>query len=867
MDKYIEKSKWRLYGCYTLGFLFLAGLVVLFPAVKHHSFVRVEDGWNQNYPIFLYLGKQLRQLIHTGKFFFYDFSIGLGGDIISTLNHNGIGDPINLLSVFAVGEAAMHIYDFTLFLRMYLAGAGMLLYCDRHGRKKLLCVAAGLSYAFSIFVLTWGTEFFQTLNATYLLPLLLLCLEILLRKEGKESTAASGVCFAVLIAVQACSSFYFLYMQTIILFCYALVEYLTHHGKDWQGLVKKAASVTMYYLLGIMISGIILFPVIGGFLQSGRVEAGIGEKWFLLWQPEKFFYRFIDLFVPMTTSLSTTSLGLSLLSAVAVLFFCTSKNTKEKIITFLLLFAYLCPIVWSMFNGFSYPVARWTFVIFFAVTYGTALIIECIPKLTGGGKWIWIAGSTLFVVSMSLHFYVYGDKIRTFFYCVLAAALLYLIKRGTKDLVKSLAWLCIVNLTINTIFVVAPYQICGQQMWKSFRTAADVRKATGKMVEADVKPPEWYRVDLQGDPLAESLIQGYQGCDTYYSLLNGSIWNFYDAMMISQGIWGATHILVGLDGSLAMESLLSVREYKEGNQIKTNEYSLPFGVEYTEAVSEKAFFALEPLDRRDIVTEKIVLPDIEEFGQITAESCYAELPCSVRYHNMEVGDGVLKPGDNAEILIDIEGKLPDPQQGELYLYFENFSTRQASDWQNVMIGSKRLRVYNPENEYSVEAGQKSAIVKMEDVKRTYAVQIMPDDKFEPLYVLDDVRAYWYPTGEAKEALEKLKGHSLQNLQWTNDRIEGDIQAVGGYLFLSIPYSNAWKVYVDGRQTKTSRANIGFTAVSMKEGNHHVQIVYDPLPQKLGGAATLLGILIAAGLLLRDKRRRRLHENSQGDILV
>lgn len=867
MDKYIEKKKCRLYGCYTVSFLLFLILVVFFSVVNGHSFVRVEDGWNQEYPVFLYLGRQLRRFVRTGQIFFYDFSIGLGGDMISTMNHHGFGDPINLLSFFAVGEAAIYAYALAYFLRMYLAGAGMLLYCDRHGKKGSLCILAGLSYAFSLFALTWGTQFFQTLNATYLLPPLLLCLETLLREHEKTSTVAAGVAFAFLIAMQACSNFYFLYMQTIMLFCYAVVEYLSHNAKNWRGLIRKAVYVAGFYLLGIMISGIVLFTVIGGFLQSGRVAAGTGGKWFLLWQPEKFFYRFVDLFVPMTTSVSTSSLGLSLLSMIAILFFCFSKNSKEKILTLLLVFAYLCPLVWSMFNGFSYPNARWTFVLFFAITYGTILAIERMPKLRGGGKWIWIIGSTLFAASMILHFYVYRDKIRTFFYCVLAAVFLYLIKRGTKDLVQSLTWLCIVNLTINTIFVVAPYQICGQQMWKSFRTAADVREATGKMVEADTKSSEWYRVDLRGDPVDESLIQGYQGCDTYYSLLNGSIWAFYDEMMISTGICGAVSLLRGLDGCLTLESLLSVRYYEEGNQIKTNEYSLPFGVEYTEAVSEEAFLTLEPLDRRDIVTEKIVLPDIEESQQITEESCYTELPCAVRYHNMEVGDGVLKPGDNAEILIDIEGELPDPQQGELYLYFENFSTRQASDWQNVMIGSKRLRVYNPENEYSVEAGQKSALVKMEDVKRTYAVQILPDDKFDPIYVLDNVRAYWYPTGEAKEALEKLKGHSLQNLQWSNDRIEGDIQAVDGYLFLSIPYSNAWKVYVDGRQKTTSRANIGFTAVSMEEGNHHVQIVYEPLPQKLGAAATLLGVLIAVGLLIRDKRRHRLHESSRGDILV
>lgn len=471
------------------------------------------------------------------------------------------------------------------------------------------------------------------------------------------------------------------------------------------------------------------------------------------------------------------------------------------------------------------------------------------------------------MVSMTLHFYLYGDKIRTFFYSIISLAFLYIIKRATVDKVHALTWLCIVNLVVNTVFVVAPYQICGQQMWKSFRSASDVREIAGKMVEAGTEQSEWYRVDLRGDPLSESIIQGYKGCENYYSLMNESIWSVYDAMMISPGIFGATHHLSGLDGCLALESLLSVRYYEEGNRTKMNEYSLPFGVEYTEAVSEEAFFAMEPLDRRDIVTRKIVLPNTIEEQQLIEGSCFVELPCMVKYRNFEIGDGVLIPRDNAEILVDIEGKLPDSEQGELYLYFENFYTQQTFECQTVTIGSKQLCVYNPENEYSVEAGQRSALVKMDDVKRNYVIQLPQDDRIDPLYVLDNVRAYWYPTGETKEALEKLKEHSMKNLRWSNDMIEGDIATDGGYLFFSIPYSNSWKVYVDDKQTPTCRANIGFMAVSVDEGKHHVKLIYDPLLQKMGTVATLLGIMIAIGLLIWDKRWHRLRKSDSRDILM
>lgn len=180
MNTKVKRDKWLLFGCYSGVFFALFGVAILFHVINGRSFIYNVDAPGQDYPTFLYLGKLLRYFLSTGKIRLYDFSIGLGNDVISPLNFNGFGDPMNLLSVFAVGKCAVYLYEFTLILRLWLCGASMLLFCRRQGKDACLSVLAAVLYAFSAFTLPNGVQFYQILNAAYIFPLLLIQLKELI---------------------------------------------------------------------------------------------------------------------------------------------------------------------------------------------------------------------------------------------------------------------------------------------------------------------------------------------------------------------------------------------------------------------------------------------------------------------------------------------------------------------------------------------------------------------------------------------------------------------------------------------------------------------------------------------------------------
>lgn len=852
MNTKVKREKWLLFGCFSGLFLLFFGVLAFFHILNGSSFIYNVDAPKQDYPTFLYLGKLLRHFFSTGSLRLYDFSIGLGNDVISTLNSNGIGDPLNLLSVFAVGGGALYLYEFTLILRLYLCGIGMLLFCRKHRMDVGMSVLAAVLYTFSAFSLPNGMQYYQILNAAYIFPFLLIQTEELVSHEGEKN---SGVKFSLLIALQACCSFYFLYIQTILIFVYALVEYFVEQSNNRRSLWKKIVYVSKYYLTGILLSGVILFPAIGGLMHSARMEAGISGKLYLFWSAEEILLKLENMFVHKRSAMLAMALGISFLAFLAIMRCWLGRSRKERIFSILLTIAYASPLVWSMMNGFSYPNTRWAYVIYFGVSYATVLLIEHCDE-TIGRKRMAVA-TAVFICSMGYHYIVEKDKIRTAVCVLLTGFFVWTLLSAGEKRKRKLSVLALVHLLFAVILLEGPYQIGGQELYLSFMPKAEM-EAVAQTVEELGTAGEWYRVDVRENANQGALLQGYQGCWGYYSIMNSNIWSFYDALKISPAMQTINY-LGGVDGRQVPESLLSVKYYEKNGEIKENSYQLPQGVEYTSVIDEKDFWQMSPLDRQDIMTRGLVLEnpgEISDFNEVTVKDAVTALNCETEYVNIVEENQLLISGENARIIVHIEEDLTafDFEEGELYLYLEGMEVEAAEDGE-IRIGDKALAIYNSSDIYTT--GQRDHLVKIENAEQDIVLELMED----AAYHMDHLSVYWYDLEKARESLATLQQHALSSLQYMDNCLEGDIDAVGGYLFLSIPYDRAWKVYVDQEEVPTERAHIGFTAVKLSEGKHHVRIEYDPLLQKVGLLATIVGIMLMGVECLRGKKGGFLRKQS------
>jgi len=74
------------------------------------------------------------------------------------------------------------------------------------------------------------------------------------------------------------------------------------------------------------------------------------------------------------------------------------------------------------------------------------------------------------------------------------------------------------------------------------------------------------------------------------------------------------------------------------------------------------------------------------------------------------------------------------------------------------------------------------------------------------------------------------------------------------LFLSIPVHESWDIYVDGVKTEpVENVNITFKGVFVPAGSHEIELVYNNRYVKAGCLLTLLGLVITAFIIRREKR--------------
>lgn len=839
------KKKKDIWVSYVLLFILFSGLFLAYLSLKGRTLIHTADPFDQDYPIFLYMGKLLRKMIMGQGITLYDFSVGLGENVIAPLNLYGFGDPLNVFSVFATEKSAEMIYTILLLIRLFLAGVGMLLFFGRHGHKSILCSAGALLYVFSLFSIVRGLHFYSLLSTMYLFPFLLIELEkIILQKRPYKAMAG----FAALIGIQTSCSFYFLYMQTIFLLGYGLFFYFSRYKKGQRGsfFLQKIFCAGIAYLTGILMAGIVLFPTLKEFFNSSRSAGGITQGADLLFSLREMGNFAGNLLIPMIQD-DNYGLGISCFSVMALVLFFMSREyeRRKKLLALLMLLAYACPAFWSMTNGFSYVSDRWTYVIYFATAYLTVAVLEgCLEKKYS--KKELLISALVCTASIFLHLFLNGDKIRSAVYFLLLLISLAVLIKERLQTRRIFMAVVLANIGISLMFLLAPWQLCGHDIWKSFCGKEEIGDLTAKLNGEDYADG-FERQDVKGQSRGESLAAGYYGTTEYFSILNKNTFRFWDELMISPGICAEPHHLEGLDGRAPLEALLSVSEYQNGNEILTNGNALPLGIQYANDISEEQFQTFSPLQKQKLLLERIVVEDGEK-TEVSWEP--TRINCEIIWNNIMTTEGGFMPSEDASIELRFDRKQIGEGKGELYVLFEDFQCLK-DDFSPLVVGEHQVLIQNRESKYFT--GAEDYLVHANAAEDGTVTISVP---YGNEYLLNDISVWWYDYEGMTDSINALKQHTLQNLQLEGNTVKGEINAANGWLFFSIPYNSDWKVYVDNKKEQLVRANVGFMAVYLEEGMHSVRLEYRPRWFYAGALCTLLGLAFCGGLCLYGRK----HEN-------
>lgn len=651
---------------YTILYLILAGLLVLFFRLQNRSLVYHADAWRQHLRALAYYGKWLRgnlwHLLHDHSLTpqTWSFGLGYGSDVLTTLHYYCIGEPLTALTVFIPERFTKYYFEFLILLRPYLAGLSFSAYAEYMiGRKQLhgtvSCTTTGsgsfpilcgaLCYVFSGTVLYLGMlhPFFVT--PMIYLPLLLLGVEKVLWERKPRI-------FLVTVWLAALSNFYFFYMLAWMTAVYALVRVIARtrgeqairnagagtagagqtHRRNCASRIPEALRRLLgllgYAAAGTMAAGAVLIPILVQFQSDPRNATSYGLP--LFYEKEYYSELLKNAVTFINHPLYDTELCLSVvcIAAVITLFFLRGHGQLKLAVIGAAVMLCL-PVAGYVMNGGSYVINRWTFAVEF-----------------------------LFAFVLTV---VWSDEQIRF--------------RG-KNIGRGLAFsLVLVTLALNIVigYVRIPAGENGGSGQNGFpsefadeQTAEEYMTAAGRNESAAVtqyataaENPVFYRYtgrDLTYNAGTQTQTSSTQFC---WSLANGSVADFFKALGVNEE---QNFSYTGLDDRTALEALAGVKYYtiaydndyekqfvpygfadcgtveawnsaeslqeKSGAvygddswepvvptyHIYQNTFALPIGYTYTGFVSRSAFDAMDLTERQEALLQGVVLEDEERMN-------------------------------------------------------------------------------------------------------------------------------------------------------------------------------------------------------------------------------------------------------------
>lgn len=122
--------------------------------------------------------------------------------------------------------------------------------------------------------------------------------------------------------------------------------------------------------------------------------------------------------------------------------------------------------------------------------------------------------------------------------------------------------------------------------------------------------------------------------------------------------------------------------------------------------------------------------------------------------------------------------------------------------------------------------------------------------------LSQAGVYRADVNQIQKVLEKRKAQGLQVEKFSNTHIVGSVNITDDSKFMmtSIPYSEGWKVKVDGKDVPTSKVWKSFLSFPITSGQHKVEFVFSQKGRFIGTVITIISVIILYFARLKYKEQ-------------
>lgn len=884
---------------YTAAFAVL--LVLVFFEFIHldKSFIWVGDGVTQYYPRALYFCQYIRELVSnflSGNFTLpmYDFTLGFGTEITYSL------EPLYFLYALFGEEHIEFTYNLVTLLRFYLAGITSSILMLYFKKGYFATFLGSVVYVFSGFALYGGAKHTMFMIPMIMLPLLIISMEEIIRKRRWY------LC-TIFVAISLFSNYYYLYMNTIAMGIYFVVRFGCQKEKKdrtIRNFIQRGLVICGSYLLGVGMSCIVLATTFGLYLGSGRSGS------FSIHTPSLFFYsvnRMVRTFLTFITTANSPGdwlkLGYLPIALLAVVFLFLRKGRKELKIFCAVSVAFLAfPAAGFVFSGFSAVINRWCYMASLLVGF---IVTECYEEMLHLKKRdVYVLGGVVAVYGFLVFF---GDiqitqstRYTKMAFVFLAVTMLVLVfcQESYKKLTKAAKQCMMFFLTAALVFAngytefamneeIAAYKDNGT----THETITDTPLAALEQIEDD----SFYRSAVtQLDYLTSSasLLLDFNPITMVNSTLNGCISEYMEKMGCTSY---STTQLMGLGNRTYLNALAAVKYYgRYGGQralpygyeevlktevndktakISENQYALPLGYTYSEAISEEELEQYDVPERQEVMMQKVVLGDAEAGGntgvKVTGERARIT---SYEEKGIEYTENAFTAGGERKkfrLNLNFEGL----ENSETYLVFKNAAAKGDTDSYDVELTAKAndnsVSYKFQAKNYRYASGQSDYVINLGYSEEALTSCTIWMDAAGSL-TFDDFYIYCQPMDNTEKYTENLTQNVLEDIVIDTNRVSGTISLdEDKYLVLSIPYQNGWTAYVDGQQAELSRANYMYVALELDAGEHTIELNFEIPAVKYALAIMAASVVLFTGLCLvtfirgkaKKKKSRKMNADS------
>lgn len=780
------------------------------------------DTWQQYIMNYTSIVNHLRD----GSFSLWDFNNGLG---INQFNFN-LFDPFLMLLYgvgVVLGPAHMLLYiNVIQILKIMVAAFAFYWFLSQFSFSVLSKMITSYAYALNGFLLVWGQHYQFGTVVIYFPLMLLFCEKFIQKKKGKAL-------FPVMVFLCGIYSVYFTYMCLAATGLYLLFRILMLDGLTWKERIQRFLLGCAEMIMGVGMSLVVFLPMAEVLLNvSSRLESdGTGLLDFLRQCFTPYSRKFyLSMLKRMFSSNLQNGYGLAKGPQQYVMnyyedpvLFCSTlavflnvqflavlrkadmtKRAKRVLygVAALILVGTALPVGGTVFNYFTLPTQRYTFVLMTVFLLLMAwmwdymrkggklnlVLILAVTALMGWAYWcgyeqagfqeyrtnilILTVTGILTAVCLTLLCFLKDTQIRDVILGVMGVVLVVnVVSEGGTNYQN--------RVTMKKTDVPAEVMVQETQRYEEMRTSddkeikyrAEIEKPQDffrEMYRVDLadclnylkeNDPTFYRVEkdyISGTVSMDSSGQGYRGISTYNSVMNGNVKEFVETCYPE--LFFADH-----------------NHYTFWNNVDDNWLAAFLGVKYILS-----------------------------------------------------GNG--EPDETKYKLLD--------QVGSLYIH-ENVLDAQTAHFYTQDISEESLKELCTEENREELLGEAIALEDGTEIGDASEIQTLKSKE--------------------QETAEQNSSVTLDAPQ-KDSVVTGSVHAeADGYALFMIPYEKGWSLTIDGEKAELLRGDIGFLACEVSEGDHTILLTFEAPGLKAGTIGSVLfWILFAQSrlLIIRKNKTRK-----------